>query len=150
MNCLLSLLPWFITAMTHGKMVSVRCKRKVLSFTKAYLNKDSWKNGSLKKVVYWSWTIWWPREGTIKKCLIFLPNIFIIATSLSSICVKTCFHRANVLKVFQGMLITWSLSRTLEINWVWRIYCCKHLLRGGKILWKCAVKLLNDPTDIWP
>ena len=87
------------------------------------LNKRKSKPSYRDSLLLWRMARWFPWD---------LPNIPIIAISPSFICVKTSFHLANMLKIFQGMPILWSLSRTLEINWVWRIYYCKHLLRGGK------------------
>ena len=52
--------------------------------------------------------------GNNKEVLDRFTKHSIITTSPSSICFKTCFHSANMLKVFQGMPITWSLSSTLK------------------------------------
>ena len=38
--------------------------------------------------------------GNDKRVLDLSPNILIIKTSQYSTCVKTCFHRGNMLKVF--------------------------------------------------
>lgn len=44
--------------------------------------------------------------GNNKEVLDRFTKHSIITTSPSSICFKTCFHNANMLKVFQGMPIT--------------------------------------------
>ena len=44
--------------------------------------------------------------GNNKEVLDLFTKHSIITTSPSSICFKTCFHNANILKVFQGMPIS--------------------------------------------
>ena len=51
-----------------------------------------------QRVDYWSWTISWKKEGTTNACWICSPNIRIIRTLPSCICVRPCFHPVNTLR----------------------------------------------------
>ena len=55
---------------------------------------------------YLCWTISWLREGTINGSWICSPNILTIRTSPCSTCVKTCFRRGNMPRLFPEMLTT--------------------------------------------
>ena len=52
------------------------------------------------------WTISWLKEETINGYWICSPNILTIRTLPCSNCVKTCFHRGNMPKVFPETPIT--------------------------------------------
>ena len=71
-------------------------------------------------------------EVTTKKSWTCLPSILIITTSPSCICVKTCFHRASMPRVFLETLIMWWPLKILVIDWGCEICCYKPILNDGK------------------
>ena len=98
-----------------GRMDSNAWKNAAYDFTKGFPSWATWSNGFLKEAS-WSWTTWWTKEGATSASWISSPNIRIIETSRSCICVKTCFRRGNMPRAFPETRITSWPSKTLAMG----------------------------------
>lgn len=92
--------------MAHCKMVFVRCKKKVLNFHESVPEQGQLKKLFPKEGGFLALDVLMTEGGNNKEVLDRFTKHSIITTSPSSICFKTCFHSANMLKVFRGMPIT--------------------------------------------